>query len=79
MSPSGVAKKYVGADQGINHCDEYRWRCYLRKRGRSMAGGQTVRDLAQRLGFLPDEPYGPRIGAGWSARVQGRQSLPNST
>jgi hypothetical protein len=42
-------------------------------------GGQTVRDLAQRLGFLPDEPYGPRLGVGWSARAQGRRSSPNST
>ena len=34
----------------------------MRKRGLSMARGQTVRDLAQRLGFLLDEPDGPRLG-----------------
>jgi hypothetical protein len=28
-----------------------------------MARGQTVRDLAQRLGFLLDEPDGPRLGS----------------
>jgi hypothetical protein len=47
--PSGVAKKYVGADPGANHCVENYWRCSLWRRERSVARGRTVRDLAQRL------------------------------
>jgi hypothetical protein len=35
----------------------------------STAGGRTVRDLARRLGFLHDEPDGPRLVAGRSARA----------
>jgi hypothetical protein len=30
---SGVAKKYVGADSGANHCVENRWQCSLWSRG----------------------------------------------
>jgi hypothetical protein len=35
---------------------------------------QTVRDLAQGLGSLPDVPDGPRPGVRRSARAQGRRS-----
>jgi hypothetical protein len=51
--PSGVAKKCVGADLDVNHCDEYQRRCSLRRRGRSMTEGRTVRNLTQELWFLP--------------------------
>jgi hypothetical protein len=47
--PGGVAKKCVGADPGANHRDEDWWRCSLWRRGRSVARGWTVRDLAQGL------------------------------
>jgi hypothetical protein len=76
--PSGVAKKCVGVDLGANHCDENRLRCSLRRCGRSTAKGRTVRDLAQRLGFLPDEPDGPILVVERSARVQGRRSSPTA-
>jgi hypothetical protein len=61
-------KKCVDADQGANHCDENRCRCTLSKRGRSAARGRTVRDLAQRLAFLPDGPDGPRVRRGGGVR-----------
>jgi hypothetical protein len=53
--PSGVYKKCVGADLGANQCDEYRRWCSPWRRERSVAIGWTVCNLAQRLGFLPDE------------------------
>jgi hypothetical protein len=65
---------YVGADLGTNHCNAYRRRCYLRKRGQSATEGRTVRDLAQRLGFLPNKPDGPRVHRG--DRI--RQTAPRS-
>jgi hypothetical protein len=68
--PNRVAKKCVDTDLGVNHCDEYRRRCSLRKRRRFVAEGRTVCDLAQRLGFLPDEPDGPRVRRGDIVRQQ---------
>jgi hypothetical protein len=50
--PSGVAKKSVGADLDVNHCDMYRRQCSLLKHERSTSEDRTVCDLAQRLGFL---------------------------
>jgi hypothetical protein len=61
--PSGVAKKCVGTDLGADHCDEYRQLCSLWMREWSTVRGRTVRDLAQRLGFLPDESDCPRLVA----------------
>jgi hypothetical protein len=58
---SGVAKKCVGTDSGTNHCVENRWQCSLHRRGRSTARGQTVRNLAQGSGSLPDEPNDSRL------------------
>jgi hypothetical protein len=62
--PSGVAKKCVGDDLGANHYDEYRRRCPPWKRGWSATEGRTVRDLAQRLGFLSDKLDGARVRRG---------------
>jgi hypothetical protein len=59
----------VGADPGTNHCVENLRRCFLHRRGRSAARGQTVRDLAQGSGFLPDESDGPRLEAGRFVRA----------
>jgi hypothetical protein len=59
--PSGVAKKCVSIDPGANHCVENRRQCSLHRCGRSAARGQTVRDLAQGSGSLPDEPNGSRL------------------
>ena len=53
----------VGADPGANHCDDNRQRCSLRRHGRSAATSRMARDLAQGLGFLPNEPDGPRLEA----------------
>jgi hypothetical protein len=68
--PSRVAKKCVGADPGANHCAENRRRCSLHRRGRSVARGRTVRDLAQGSGSLPDEPDGLLLEVGRSTRAQ---------
>jgi hypothetical protein len=39
--------KVVGANSDANYCVENRRWCSLHRRGRSVARGQTVRDLAQ--------------------------------
>jgi hypothetical protein len=67
--PSGVTKKCVDADLSANQCDEYRRQCSLQKGGQFVARDRMVRDLAQRLEFLPDEPDGPHLGAGRSTRA----------
>jgi hypothetical protein len=51
----------VGADPGANHCAENQRQCSLHRRERSAARGQTVHDLAQGSGSLPDEPDGSRV------------------
>ena len=56
---SKCKNRIVGADPG----NENRRRCSLRNRGRSAARGRTFCDLAQRLGFLPDESDCPRLVA----------------
>jgi hypothetical protein len=66
----------VGADLGANQCVENLLRCSLHRRERSVARGRTVRDLEQDSGSLPDGSDSPRLEAGWSARLQGRRSLP---
>jgi hypothetical protein len=76
--PSRVAKKCVGVDLGANHCDEYRRWCSLRQRGWSMAEGQTVHDLAPRLGFLLDELNGLGLVVGRSMHAQRRRSSPTA-
>jgi hypothetical protein len=40
--------------------------------------GRTVRNLAQRLGFLPNEPGGPRQVAKRSAHAQGQRTSPTA-
>jgi hypothetical protein len=63
-------KSVLGVDSGANHCDESRQWCSLRRRGWSMAEGEMVRDLAQKLGFLLDESGGPRVRRGNRVRQQ---------
>jgi hypothetical protein len=46
----------------------------MRRCGRSAAKDRMVHDLAQGQEFLPDEPDGSRLVAGWSVRAQERQS-----
>jgi hypothetical protein len=48
---SGVAKKYVDAFSERQILKKNRRRCSLVRRGRSVAWGRTVRDLAQGLRF----------------------------
>ena len=74
---SGVAKKCVGADPGANHCDDNRWRCSLRRRGRSAARDRTVHDFAQGSGSCLTcrtvctwRPDGPRLRRGGGVRRQ---------
>ena len=50
--PSGVAKKYVDAFSERQILKKNRRRYSLVRRGRSVAWGRTVRDLAQELEFL---------------------------
>jgi hypothetical protein len=76
--PSGVAKKCVDADMGANHYNEYRRRCTLRRCRRSTTEGRTVRDMAQMLGFLPDESDGSALVSGQSARASRQQSSPTT-
>jgi hypothetical protein len=61
----------IDVDLGVNHCNENRRRCSLRRRGQSTTRDRMVCDLAQRLGFLPHEPDSLRLVAGRSARAQG--------
>jgi hypothetical protein len=61
---SGVAKMCVIVVLGANRCNEYRRRRSPRKRGRSVAEGEMIHDLAQRLGFLLDELDGPHVRRG---------------
>jgi hypothetical protein len=68
--PSVVAKKCVGADPSINHCDKNWRQCYLWRRRRSEARSRMVRDLAQGLEFLSDNPDGPRVRRGGRVRRQ---------
>jgi hypothetical protein len=56
------------ADPGANHYDDNRRRCSLHRRGWSATRGQTVRDLAQGSGSLPDGPNGPRVHKGGGVR-----------
>jgi hypothetical protein len=60
----------VGADLGANHYDEYQRWCSLWKCGRSAIEGRTVCDVAQRLGFLPDELDSLRVHRGDGVRQQ---------
>jgi hypothetical protein len=57
---SGVAKKCVSADLGINHYEVYRRRCSLWRRERSAAWGRTVPTWQERV-LLFAEPDGPRV------------------
>jgi hypothetical protein len=43
----------------VNHYNENQRRCSLHRNERSAARGQTVRDLVQGSGSLPDVPDGP--------------------
>jgi hypothetical protein len=74
--PSGVAKKYVDAFSERQILKKNRRRCSLVRRGRSAAWGRMVRDLAQGSGPLPDDRTVRALGAGRSARAQGRRKLP---
>jgi hypothetical protein len=74
--PSGVAKKYVDAFSERQILKKNRRRCSLVRRGRSAAWGRTVRDLAQGSGPLPDDWTVRALGAGRSARAQGRRNSP---
>jgi hypothetical protein len=63
-SPKSVLVPFLGR-QSLR--ENRRW-CSLHRRGRSVARGRTVRDLAQGIGFLPDRrmvrayrPEGPRM------------------
>jgi hypothetical protein len=59
--PSGVAKECVGADPSANHCNEnWRW-CSLRGVDGPRPGAEAR--------VMPDEPDGPHLVAGRSARA----------
>jgi hypothetical protein len=49
--PVGVTKKCVGVDPGANHCDDNWRRCFLWRRGWSMARDWMVYDVVQ--GMVP--------------------------
>jgi hypothetical protein len=74
--PSGVAKKYVDAFLERQILKKNRCWCSLVRRGRSATWGRTVRDLAQGTGPLPDDRTVRALGAGRSARAQGRRKSP---
>jgi hypothetical protein len=59
---SGVAKKCVSANVGANHCEVYRRRCSLWRRGRSATWQERV--------LLCVEPDGPRVRRDGGVRQQ---------
>jgi hypothetical protein len=60
---------------GAPNTQQEPWRCSMVRRGRSMARGRMVHDLAQGLKFPAWRSNGPCPGAGRSVRAQGRRKI----
>jgi hypothetical protein len=67
----------VDTDLDVNHCDVYRQRCSLRKRGRSAVEGRTIRDRGSdsprpsvEARVSANEPDISRLMVGRSMRAQ---------